>query len=532
MKKVRLLFLIVLSAVVLSITAYFTVSQESMDIRDEAEGSDNRMDGRFGGGFETNVAEKMKLKSILQWGNELKSIENVSDLKNKGFEILLTVGKIDSPLNPNNPNVGYTQGVPNHETFDMISQLTKEFPGNYWQIANEPDWYPFLSPDDYAVWYKAFSDEILKNDSTAKISIGGIAWARYNHPIKWGQKELVNDGYIQNLITDDPDNKDMYENAAWLILFRKYYKDRYGEYPQIDFWNIHPYAWSGVNAQERYLDSKENILFFRRYMEFIGDADKPLLATEFSWMGVKCSDFDDCNDKSQHQLDYMGKVIPWLATTSNVQKWFWFYGGEEAPWAGSNYTADIFYKDGKINNVGQFYLDLSNQYRDETNPVITSVEISHGSQESISFVVNSADNAGICEYYYSLGSEKGNDDILNWNFDLCIADKYEHTLDYFVYEGDDIYLNVKTKDFSGNESEIYSLIAFIKAEHNPNNMYIIDISPKNVGDGKVNMLDLAVVLNNWKWRKENRDEESDINGDDEVNMLDVAIIINNWTKKY
>jgi endonuclease/exonuclease/phosphatase family metal-dependent hydrolase len=58
--------------------------------------------------------------------------------------------------------------------------------------------------------------------------------------------------------------------------------------------------------------------------------------------------------------------------------------------------------------------------------------------------------------------------------------------------------------------------------------YDIDIN----GDGKIDMSDLTIILSNWKWEKEPRDDKADINGDESVNMVDVSIILNNWTKKY
>jgi hypothetical protein len=52
------------------------------------------------------------------------------------------------------------------------------------------------------------------------------------------------------------------------------------------------------------------------------------------------------------------------------------------------------------------------------------------------------------------------------------------------------------------------------------------------GDGKISMFDLTIVLSNWKWEKDPRDEKADINRDGSVNMRDVSMIVNNWTKKY
>jgi hypothetical protein len=60
----------------------------------------------------------------------------------------------------------------------------------------------------------------------------------------------------------------------------------------------------------------------------------------------------------------------------------------------------------------------------------------------------------------------------------------------------------------------------------------IDIAPIHNPDGLVNMYDLSLVLANWKWKKEPRDEKADLNEDGVVDMLDIALIESYWTKKY
>jgi len=41
-----------------------------------------------------------------------------------------------------------------------------------------------------------------------------------------------------------------------------------------------------------------------------------------------------------------------------------------------------------------------------------------------------------------------------------------------------------------------------------------------------------MILINWKWKREDRNEEADVNKDGEVNIYDVTMLLRHWTKKY
>jgi len=58
-----------------------------------------------------------------------------------------------------------------------------------------------------------------------------------------------------------------------------------------------------------------------------------------------------------------------------------------------------------------------------------------------------------------------------------------------------------------------------------------DIAPRGNSDGKVNIYDLSMVITNWKWRYEPRDDEADINNDGKVDIYDLSLVITYWTKK-
>ena len=52
--------------------------------------------------------------------------------------------------------------------FLIIPKLVQELPGGYYQVANEPDWAPYVTPEDYALYY-------IKGIEKNKAMLGCIA---------------------------------------------------------------------------------------------------------------------------------------------------------------------------------------------------------------------------------------------------------------------------------------------------------------------------------------------------------------------
>jgi hypothetical protein len=46
--------------------------------------------------------------------------------------------------------------------------------GAYWEIGNEPNWFPLMRPEQYAAIYARYCEQIKKYDATAKCLIGGL----------------------------------------------------------------------------------------------------------------------------------------------------------------------------------------------------------------------------------------------------------------------------------------------------------------------------------------------------------------------
>jgi len=525
--KINKFIILTIIIIVLSISTYYLIKEESFEIRDKAASMDEWGDGRFGiGGEFWQQLTSYKIKWVYNWGWDVVG----NHLFENGRENMILIGDPNYPKDICSSD-GIIQNPPNCGGFKLICDLAKKYPNSYWSIDNEPDWQGYMTPDKFARSYNAFYNEIKRCDKNAYISIGGLAWPKYNHPSKWANKDLVNDPYIISLINSNPANRDLYENTAWLTLFRKYYKDYFGTFPIVDFWNIHAYPWAGASSEERFNDSKQEVEFFRKYMNFIGDAYKPLWVTEFSWMGSKCTTYEDCNSKSTYQIEYMTKMIEWLVSNKNAQKWFWYYGGEEIKWSDSNYTADIFYKSNELNLVGQKYLELARKYKDVQKPMINSLTILEQTDNNIKINIESSDdNSGIVEYLYSIGTKHDNNDIKNWEKITDIRTVYVMNIKNPPLQYDSYYINIKVNDASGNESDVKSVN--IRKSNNIQADPLKDLAPKGSPDGKINILDLTMVLSNWKWKKEPKDNETDVNKDGKVDMLDVSLIINNWTKKY
>lgn len=111
----------------------------------------------------------------------------------------ITVGKIDNSIEgkyANKKKLSYKDIVLSfhylseskklkilNEQFEKEKKYIKEYVENWrlnhntepiFEIANEPNLFPYLSPETYAIYYKLWHDEIKKVEPNAKIMIGGL----------------------------------------------------------------------------------------------------------------------------------------------------------------------------------------------------------------------------------------------------------------------------------------------------------------------------------------------------------------------
>ncbi len=239
-------------------------------------------------------------------------------------------------------------GIPNDNGFDMIQEMATKYKGQIWEITNEPDWMPYILPEDYAVWFYLFQKEIRRVDPTAKIMIGGLHGSVLDEPygyFKANRKEI------------DPIWANANDKYNWIKRFREKHKDLYGDYPRITIWNIHPYVYN-INDQNLSDGTlltrfKNPIITFRNMLEnlteseSISEKNKPIYITELGSLELEgstggsceirehgCLTYQEQEKEWQRVTDFTTQSISWLANNSSnyAQRWYWFYYGQTYSW--------------------------------------------------------------------------------------------------------------------------------------------------------------------------------------------------------
>lgn len=220
--------------------------------------------------------------------------------------------------------------------------LAHDYPGAYYQIGNEPDWYPYFKPEDYAELYNIFYTRIKKYDPSARVATGGLT--------------------SMSPIIPAYDPNDLF---GWIDNFRNKYKEKFGSYPPIDIWDIHTYHPYPNLIDGDWNSTKKLIVDFRDiYLARIGEQNKPVWITEFGLLiyeggvihpGNACttpgclSPADQLLEWNMIANDYMKPLINWMKSNNYVQKWFWFY-------AGYNWNPNIRLQ------LGEIYMIPSGEY--------------------------------------------------------------------------------------------------------------------------------------------------------------------------
>ncbi|MBI1876738.1 MAG: hypothetical protein HYR94_00585 [Chloroflexi bacterium] len=235
-----------------------------------------------------------------------------------------TVGKIDNRID--GPPASFDTSIANSDSIfdyekDKIASLVNEgYTGNYWEIANEPNWWPKFSPDNYAYTFHLFCTYIKILDQNAKCVLGSLT---------------MYDSNWQN----------------WLDEFRSTYISSYGQEPPIDVWGIHPYDTFDQMAGQR---SINKIILFRNYLDNSGQVNAVIWITEFgkgNWQP----------EPEQNIVDYINTVTNWLNThhrTYKIERWFWWgaLAGDTGMGANGLFSRSPYSYD-TILPTGQAYLD-------------------------------------------------------------------------------------------------------------------------------------------------------------------------------
>ncbi len=347
----------------------------------------------------------------------------------------------------------------------LIPMYAERLPGAFYQIANEPDWAPYFTPEDYAIHFALFSSRIRKYDPTARIVLGGIAWARYNHPLKWRTKEFTDPNSMpepmKTAIGNDPSARDMLESNAWVFMWIHAYRARYGTAPPVDVWAIHPYSWlagdqAGQGNSDPALavaDTQASVESFREFLNssYVQAIDKPLWLTEFSpGQNKTCVDFTDCNAKSANVIAYQDSLLPWLATSKLTQKWFWFVL-QPTPSTAELSSSFMFTDDaGRLNDVSANYQRLAQELGDKQPPSIEHAALAGLSSKAKPQLAISATDAesGIARYAYRYLNSSG-EATADWQSKDTFENAFTAEL---TLPAQSSVIEVRVQDHAGNEA--------------------------------------------------------------------------------
>ncbi|MCA9307985.1 hypothetical protein KC980_00570, partial [candidate division WWE3 bacterium] len=417
-------------------------------------------DERFGASA-CEISTALELGSGYGWGQGIaypneREIAGCAKTHSNTF-VLLTVGKLDNTVNLDEDldalKASYLapgevtdyaaleaiiakyvsqRSLPNNPYFDLdaenalssylnIPRIAADAKAaglmTYWQITNEPDniFAAYVPPEDYADYYELFYNRIKKYDPSGMVSNGG-----FHRPLSSDPR--INPNYwknwedkINNIAANDGVNKpnSFYAYAAYPLIWREATKEKYGHYPHVDFWNIHPYPYNQENtpnaAVEAFSHTKLSVDHFREFMEYIGDSTKPLVVSEVSIFGRTptgfawiCTSDAQCDSLQVVEQAYMDIVMPYMldgsSGTPKVQKVLWYLGLNDPVFpfdAGALYTrpngtdanGNTLYHP---RTLAQNFINLKNSYKDDRAPIISRVN-ALSSGRSVSVVVDAYD---------------------------------------------------------------------------------------------------------------------------------------------
>lgn len=202
-----------------------------------------------------------------------------------------------------------------------IAAAMKASGPSWWALGNEPNDpnQDNRTPEEYAVLYRTFEDWAAEAPQCG-ILPAGIANADW----QWAQQ------------------------------FRQSFLDQFGRYPRVDGWNIHNYILEPGLDPYDVGEFSRRIDAFDKWMESIGDGDKPLFLTEFGVLyGSGCCDRPV--DPPERLQQFMLGTVDWLKSSGKVQAWAWFATYSR------RYNGSLMSPDGELNELGELYGQLVRQ---------------------------------------------------------------------------------------------------------------------------------------------------------------------------
>lgn len=258
------------------------------------------------------------------------------------------------------PMVRLQNGKTIQPALTVIAQQAAASPGRLWLVGNEPDvkWQDNVLPADYARLYNQVYTTLKAADPTCQIAIGGISQPT---PLRLQYLELILASYQQ----------------------------QFGQPMPIDVWNIHAFvlheeldSWGidippGISAQQGQLfeidDSdnlqifKQQIIDFRRWLVSIGQANKPLIVTEYGILMPP-----DYGFGPDRVAQFMTATFDFFLTATDptlgyapdqnrlVQRWVWYSLNDPELYITGNL---IEQNNGEFNSLGQTFSDYVKSHR-------------------------------------------------------------------------------------------------------------------------------------------------------------------------
>ena len=374
-------------------------------------------DRKWGVGGDRYRAGLLGAGSYYGWGRD-------TGAETAGFETFLMVGKIDDEGSRacsnwsryNSDWVCHLQydasGLPGNPvltSFSVIDDLilNQGQKGKIWSVGNEPDWYPYTSPEDYAKWYHAFYTEIKKWDPTAKVMIGGL--------------HSPNSHQIVDYLKGFDDHRSGWDSFTygWIDKFNYEYQTQFGTLAPIDIYNIHDYPDDDMRAgfdpnnieslKTALNQAVDRINYFREYMNYIGEQDKPLWITEFGLlMTTAVSEQDPAyNYQYQNYFDYFLKPLLdkiRIDKTLKVQRVFPFWTTKNDNWGNFRLAMNTMQERKRVGEIG-YVTPASTDDMNYISPLYKNYISAHQDKTAPAMLLDHTDFSNGLVYFNMLDSD-------------------------------------------------------------------------------------------------------------------------------
>jgi hypothetical protein len=238
----------------------------------------------------------------------------------------------------------------NAETQWIHEQIVeKNNRGAYWEIGNEPNWFPLMRPDQYAAVYARYYDQIKKLDPTAHCMIGGLFLKEaIDNP-----QEIIAAGipaffgaFREELATFISASMFQTSTVAWYEAFRAALPPEV----RVDFGNFHLYPMHAQTTAFQLAEVQPHIE--KLAASFNAGGVKEIWVTEFGnidWRRTEAEAAKLCWELSNY----------FITNSVGIQRWFWSRSvgyDRRFDTIGQRPLSSLLAADGKtLNTIGRIY---------------------------------------------------------------------------------------------------------------------------------------------------------------------------------